>query len=85
MKIDEMIQTIAKENPKLFSSLPPNKTKAIVRAILTCMRGAIEATPEGSVKIAGFGSFHVRQVEREASGEKVTRKVVVFRAAQLKK
>jgi nucleoid DNA-binding protein len=84
MTIEEMTRSIAKENPMLFSNIPPKKAKAIVRAVLTCLRKAIDGTPEGIIKIGGLGGFHVRQVEREVGGEKVKRKVVMFRAAKTK-
>jgi nucleoid DNA-binding protein len=85
MKIEEVTLRLTKENSNLFFGIPPKKAKAIVRAVLTCIREVIDATPEGIIKIEGFGGFHVRQVEREVAGEKINRKVVVFRAAQTRK
>jgi nucleoid DNA-binding protein len=84
MKIDEMIHLMSKDNPRLLSSVPPKKSKAIVRAVLICLRKAVEGTEEGKVKISGLGGFHVRRIDREAGGKKITSKVVVFRAAKPK-
>lgn len=85
MKINELLQEVAKEKPRLLAGLPEKKVAALVRAVFASISKAIDATPEGSVEIGGLGGFHVRQVEREVGGEKVTRKVVVFRAARPKK
>jgi nucleoid DNA-binding protein len=85
MKINELLQEVTKEKPKLLASLPEKKAVALVRAVFAGIGKAIDATTEGSVEIGGLGGFRVRQVEREVGGQKVARKVVVFRAARPKK
>jgi nucleoid DNA-binding protein len=85
MTINELLQEVVKERPQLLAGLSEKRVTAIVRAVFACVGKVIDATQAGNVKIGGFGGFHVRQVEREAGGGKVTRKVVVFRAAQPKK
>jgi len=84
MKINELLQEVAKERPQLLADLPEKKATALVRAVFASIGKAIDATSEGIVEIGGLGGFRVRQVEREVDGEKVTRKVIVFRAARPK-
>jgi nucleoid DNA-binding protein len=79
MKINELIEAIAKEKPRLLAGLPEKRSATIIRTALACIGRVIDATEEGRVLIGGLGVFNVRQVEREIDGRKVMKKIVVFR------
>lgn len=84
MKPTEIIERIKKENPKLLGNLADQKAARIVLAALAQLGSEIDAMDEGVVKVAGFGNFRVRQVEREKDGKKVTLKRTFFVAAKRK-
>ncbi|MBT9099285.1 hypothetical protein KFZ76_16445 [Methylovulum psychrotolerans] len=84
MKSLEVVELIKQTNPKLLGKMPDAKVAKIIAAALLEIGKQVSAAEEGAVKIAGLGSFKIRQVEREKDGEKTAVKKVIFTAAKPK-
>lgn len=84
MKPIEIVAELKKTNPKLFGQLPEAKAARLVSAVLGYAAKQIQETAEGKVKIAGLGTFNVKEREQEKNGEKKTVKRISFNAAKIK-
>lgn len=84
MKPIEIVAELKKAQPKLFAQLPDAKAAKLVNAVLRYTAKQIQETAEGKVKIAGLGTFNVKEREQEKNGEKKTVKRVSFNAAKIK-
>jgi nucleoid DNA-binding protein len=84
MKTTEIVELIKQSNPKLLGKMPDAKMAKIIAAILREIGKQVSATESGDVKIAGLGTFKVRQVEREKDGNTVSVKKIAFRSVKLK-
>jgi nucleoid DNA-binding protein len=84
MNPSELVELIKKEKPELLEKLPEKRVAALVREALVQISKQLDAVEEGVVKVAGFGTFNVRQVVRKREGKDVTVKQVVYRAPKPK-
>lgn len=82
MKPIEIFEMLKSENPELFANVPDKAAVAIIRRVVGVLGKQIAAADEGVVKVAGLGSFKIKQVEKEKEGEKVTVKRIMFTAAK---
>jgi len=84
MKPIEIVDLIKKDNPALFEKVPDNKAARIIRLALIELGKQIESVDEGSFRVAGFGNFNVRQLEKEKNGQKDMIKRIFFRGSSAK-
>ena len=84
MTIKELIEKLSEEKPGTLAGIPPKKATALVRAVFTEINRAVAETADGTVTIVGLGHFRVKQVKREADGQSIDRKQVIFRPAKEK-
>ena len=85
MKPIEMAGLIKKENPTLFAEQPDRKVMQIMRVVFAQVGKQVDALKTGeAVRVPGFGSFRMRQTEREKDGQKVTVTRVAFKRAKAK-
>lgn len=82
MKVIELIEAIKNEQPDALGKVADKRAARIVRAALAEIARQIDASEEGTVKIAGLGNFRVRNVKRGKEGEEKTVRRVAFRAAK---
>jgi nucleoid DNA-binding protein len=84
MKPTELAELIKQANPKLLGTIPEAKVAKIITATVREISKQIRTTDTGTVKIAGLGSFKMRQVEREKDGKMVSVKKIAFRTVKVK-
>jgi nucleoid DNA-binding protein len=82
MKPIEIVERVRQDKPAVLGNMPDKKVAGIVRQALIQLGKQINALEEGVVTIPGFGSFRVRQVEKEKEGQKLTVRKIIFRPAQ---
>jgi hypothetical protein len=85
MKSTEIVELIKQSNPKILGKLPDAKVAKIVAATLREISKQVSSAEDGTLKVAGLGSFKIRQVEREKDGQKKTVKKVSFNSVKAKK
>jgi len=79
MNVKELVQRAKVASPKL-QSLPDDQAIVLVREIFRELSRELEATTKGAIKVAGFGTFRVQEVERTKDGQTVRSKRTIFRA-----
>jgi len=78
----DIVKGIKASSPKALDKIDDPQAVRLVRLALQQIAQQIGATEAGSVKVAGLGSFRVRQVTREREGqEAVNARRVRFMAA----
>jgi hypothetical protein len=79
MNMNELMEYIKKENPKLVEDMQDKRFAALARAIFKAVGKVVQDTPEGKVAVPGLGVFVIKQITREKEGKKVNARVVRFR------
>lgn len=84
MKLIELAQVVKKDNTETLGNLNEKKIAMIIKASLKQIKKEIENTETGKVKVAGFGNFNIRMLEKEREGKKVLVRRTVYSAAKEK-
>ena len=85
MKPIEIVEKIKATNPKAFGALSPEKAAKLVNLVLVNVGKQVADTQEGTIKVAGLGTFIVKQREQMKGEEVVNVKRVVLRPAKIRK
>ncbi len=62
--------------------LPEDQAIVLVREIFKELSRELEATTKGAVKVAGLGTFRVREIERTRDGQTVKSKRTIFQSSK---
>lgn len=80
MNLQELVAKVSAAHP----AAPQPLVTQVLRTALKTLRAEVEAVPEGTFAVAGFGTFRVRQVETDKDGRKETVRRTLFSAAKLR-
>lgn len=79
MKINEAVSLAMMEHERAFKGVTEIQATRIVKLTLDEIAKEVDRTDDGKVLVPGFGTFLIKQVEREKDGEKAVRKLVMVR------
>lgn len=78
LKLIELVELAKIGNEELFAKVSDRQAVAMVSAVLEVLAEEIEEAEE-SLRVAGFGTFKVREHDVEKEGKKETVRRVVFK------
>lgn len=82
MNIKEIVKSAKEHAPKRLGNMPDIRAAALLHEAFSVILWQLEETAEGPVKVAGLGTFRIRQVEIEKDGQKQVVKRVIFKPMQ---
>lgn len=82
MKIMEIAEKLKKNNPEACGELSERKIAKLLRAGLIELKNHVDEVDEGRVKVPGFGTFVIKQVENKVTH--VQNKRTLFNSAKKK-
>lgn len=79
MKINEAVAQAMISHERAFKDVSEAQAVKIVKVTLAQIVDEIDNIDDGKVTVPGFGTFVIKQVEREKNGEKTTLKRIAVR------
>lgn len=79
MRILDLITQAREADPELFKGLKDRRAAKLTRAVLEQLLKELDGAPRGRLTVRGFGTFVVRNVERERDGNVMLKKRIGFR------